>query len=59
MPQHVIYTIFILIKPFRELWCTVDGAGVILVETTPTHQDRNVPSQDKGYQSKERCIDLQ
>lgn len=44
--------IFILIEPFIEPSCPVNGGGVILRETT-AHQDRNVSAVDKSDQSEE------
>lgn len=46
-----VYVTFILVKPFSEPSCPVDGSGVILEETTA--MGRNVSTQDKGEQSED------
>lgn len=54
----MMYTIFIVIKPYVEFSCQVDGGGVIPEETTPikivTFQHRIKVIRLRGL-----CIDLQ
>lgn len=34
-PQNMIYVFFVLIAPFSESLCSMDGGGIILDRTTP------------------------